>query len=79
LKFGFTTFAIFDEYFSVIFGILDFTTNLFFNHYSKGDVKISPRGSLCIGRLTAQREGGDAGRDSANMLQFKFNPLELFD
>lgn len=49
------------------------------NHYSKGEVKISPRGSLCIGRLTAQRKGGDAGRDSANMLQFKFNPLELFE
>jgi hypothetical protein len=48
------------------------------NHYSKGEVKISPRGSLCIGRLTAQRKGGDGGRNSANMLQFKFNPLELF-
>jgi R.HinP1I restriction endonuclease len=48
------------------------------NHYSKGDVKISPRGSLNIGRLTMQRKGGDGGRDTANMLQFKFNPLELF-
>lgn len=49
------------------------------NHYSKGDVKISPRGSLNIGRLTAQRKGGDNGRETANMLQFKFNPLELLD
>jgi hypothetical protein len=49
------------------------------NHYSKGDVKISPRGSLNIGRLTMQRKGGDGGRNSANMLQFKFNPLELFE
>jgi hypothetical protein len=49
------------------------------NHYSKGDLKISPRSSLNIGRLTMQRKGGDGGRDTANMLQFKFNPLELFD
>ena len=47
------------------------------NHYSKGGVKITPRGSLQIGRLTAQRKGGDNGRNTANMLQFKFNPLEL--
>jgi hypothetical protein len=47
------------------------------NHYSKGVVKITPRGSLAIGRLTAQRKGGDNGRETANMLQFKFNPLEL--
>jgi R.HinP1I restriction endonuclease len=49
------------------------------NHYSKGVVKISPRGSLNIGRLTMQRTGGDGGRDTSNMLQFKFNPLELFE
>lgn len=47
------------------------------NHYSKGEVKISPKGSLNIGKLTAQRKGGDGGRESAKMLQFKFNPLEL--
>ncbi len=49
------------------------------NHYSKGGVKISPRGSLNIGRLSAQRKGGDNGRNTANMLQFKFNPLELIE
>jgi hypothetical protein len=47
------------------------------NHYSKSEVKISPKGSLNIGRLTMQRKGGDGGRSTANMLQFKFNPLEL--
>lgn len=47
------------------------------NYYSYGDVKLSPQGSLQIGRITAQRKGGDGGRKSANMLQFKFDPLEL--
>lgn len=49
------------------------------NHYSKGNVVLSPRGSLLIGRITMQRKGGDGGRDTANMLQFKMNPAELFD
>ena len=26
-----------------------------------------------------QRKGGDAGRDTANMLQFKVDPTELFN
>lgn len=26
-----------------------------------------------------QRKGGDRGRDTAKMLQFKINPIELFD
>jgi hypothetical protein len=26
-----------------------------------------------------QRKGGDNGRDTAKMLQFKINPVELFD
>lgn len=49
------------------------------NHFSNGDVVISPKGSLRIGRIGMQRKGGDAGRDTANMLQFKMNPVELFD
>lgn len=53
--------------------------NQVINHYSKGSVKISPRGSLCIGRLTAQRKGGDNGRETAKMLQFKFDPTELLE
>lgn len=48
-------------------------------HYSSGDVCISPRGSIKIGRVTLQRKGGDAGRESANMLQFKLDPTELFE
>ena len=47
-------------------------------HYSSGDVSMSPRGSICIGRVTVQRKGGDGGRPTANMLQFKLDPTELF-
>ncbi len=48
-------------------------------HYSEGNVKISPKGSLYIGNVTVQRKGGDNGRDTANMLQFKLDPTQLFD
>lgn len=48
-------------------------------YYSTGDVIISPRGSLYIGRVTVQRKGGDGGRPTANMLQFKLDPTELFN
>ena len=44
-----------------------------------GDVKVSPRGSLYIGKITMQRKGGDGGRPSANMLQFKINPIDILD
>ena len=47
--------------------------------YSEGDVVISPRKSLNIGRVSVQRKGGDNGRETAKMLQFKFNPLDLID
>lgn len=47
------------------------------NFYS-GKVEFSPQGSLKIGKITMQRKGGDGGRDSAKMLQFKINPCELF-
>ena len=47
--------------------------------YSDGEVKITSAGSLKIGRITMQRKGGDNGRESAKMLQFKINPAELFD
>ena len=47
------------------------------NFYS-GNVEFSPQGSLKIGKITMQRKGGDGGRDTAKMLQFKINPCELF-
>lgn len=48
-------------------------------YYGNGDVIISPKGSLKIGRVTMQRKGGDNGRPTANMLQFKIDPTQLFD
>lgn len=48
-------------------------------HYSEGEVRISPKGSVYIGRVTMQRKGGDSGRDTANMLQFKLDPTQLFN
>lgn len=49
------------------------------NIFGKGDVNITALGSLKIGTVTMQRKGGDGGRDTANMLQFKVNPVILFE
>lgn len=49
------------------------------NVFGSGDVVVSPRGSLDIGKIGMQRKGGDNGRDTAKMLQFKINPVELFE
>ena len=48
------------------------------NIFGEGPVKIASKGSLKIGKIGMQRKGGDNGRDSANMLQFKINPILLF-
>lgn len=53
--------------------------NKVLNHFGSGEIKITPRGSFKIGNITVQRKGGDNGRESANMLQFKINPAELLD
>ena len=45
------------------------------NFYAQGNVEITPRGSLKMGRVTVQRKGGTPDPTS---LQFKINPLELF-
>lgn len=34
---------------------------------------------LNLGRVGIQGKGGDNGRETANMLQFKIDPTELFD
>ncbi len=49
------------------------------NYYAEEKVSVTNQGSLRIGRITMQRKGGDKGRPSANMLQFKINPVLLFD
>ena len=48
------------------------------NFFGNGPVFITNRGSLRIGKITMQRKGGDNGRKTAQMLQFKINPAELF-
>jgi hypothetical protein len=48
------------------------------NVFGGGDIKITDRGSLRIGKILMQRKGGDNGRDTSKMLQFKINPIELF-
>lgn len=53
--------------------------NVAVNHFSQGNVIITKRGNFTIGKITMQRKGGDGGRITANMLQFKINPAELFE
>lgn len=48
------------------------------NVFAEGEVRITTLGSLKIGKITMQRKGGDGGRKTAQMLQFKINPVELF-
>jgi len=47
--------------------------------YSDGPVVITSGGNLKFGRITMQRKGGDAGRETAKMLQFKINPALLIN
>ena len=53
--------------------------NFCMNYFGNGEIEITTRGNFKIGRITMQRKGGDGGRDTAKMLQFKINPAELFD
>ncbi|MEP7211560.1 MAG: type II restriction endonuclease [Acidobacteriota bacterium] len=47
--------------------------------FGGGKIEITPRGNLKVGRITVQRKGGDGGRDTAKMLQFKIDPALLFE
>jgi hypothetical protein len=53
--------------------------NYCLNFFGNGKVEISIRRNFRIGRITMQRKGGDGGRKTAQMLQFKINPAELFN
>lgn len=50
--------------------------NFVCNFFAKGNVEITKRSNLKIGRMTAQRKGGTPDPKS---LQFKLNPLDLFE
>ena len=41
-------------------------------------VRFTKTGNIHLGNITLQRKGGDNGAESANMLQFKANPMILF-
>ncbi len=47
--------------------------------FGEGKVELTRNGNLKIGRITVQRKGGDGGRETAKMLQFKINPVLLFE
>lgn len=47
--------------------------------FGDGPVEITRNGNLKIGRITMQRKGGDGGRETAKMLQFKMNPSLVFE
>ncbi|MFV0531445.1 MAG: hypothetical protein ACK5MD_08390 [Flavobacteriales bacterium] len=53
--------------------------NYCLNFFGNGEIEITSRGNFKIGRITMQRKGGDGGRKTAQMLQFKINPAELFE
>lgn len=48
-------------------------------YFGDGKVEMTRAGNLKIGRITMQRKGGDGGRETAKMMQFKINPVQLFD
>lgn len=52
--------------------------NIVMNYYLNGNVEISNSGNIHIGKITVQRKGGDGGRDTSKMLQFKLDPTDLF-
>lgn len=55
------------------------TTNEAIRFFGEGPVEITRGGNLKIGRITMQRKGGDGGRETAKMLQFKMNPSLVFE
>ncbi|HPH23833.1 MAG TPA: hypothetical protein PLW32_08130 [Chitinophagaceae bacterium] len=53
--------------------------NVCINHYSKGETLITKQGNIRVGKVGVQRKGGDGGRKTAQMLQFKIDPTDMFD
>jgi len=50
--------------------------NTAMNFFGSGDVKMSPKGSLYLGRITVMRKGGTP---DPTKLQFKIKPCQLFE
>ncbi len=53
--------------------------NFCLNYFGNGEIVMTKQGNFRIAKIGMQRKGGDGGRLTANMLQFKINPAELFD
>lgn len=53
--------------------------NICLNYFNQGNIEFTNRGNIKMGRITIQRKGGDGGRKTSRMLQFKLNPAELFE
>lgn len=53
--------------------------NFCLNFFGNGAVEITKLGNFKIAKIGMQRKGGDGGRVSSQMLQFKINPAQLFD
>ncbi|MCX8026930.1 MAG: hypothetical protein N3A62_03595 [Thermodesulfovibrionales bacterium] len=49
--------------------------NTAMNFFGGGDIVVSPKGSIYIGKITVQRKGGTP---DPNKLQFKIKPCDLF-
>lgn len=47
------------------------------SYFGSGPIEITTRGSIKLGKITIQRKGGDGGRKTAQMLQFKINPADI--
>jgi hypothetical protein len=47
------------------------------NFFGEGEILITERGNIRMGKITIQRKGGDGGRETSKMLQFKINPAEI--
>lgn len=53
--------------------------NYCINLFGNGDIIITSRGNFRIAKIGMQKKGGDAGRESAKSLQFKLDPILLFE
>ncbi len=53
--------------------------NVCLNLFGNGEVIFRKTGNIRIANIGLQRKGGDGGADSANMMQFKLDPIKLFD
>lgn len=54
------------------------TINKAINFYGNQEVVVTNTGNLRIGKIGVQRKGGDGGKPTANMLQFKLDPIDMF-